>query len=74
MTEVLLYDCPSCTASCSVSPELVGLNVVCPSCGQEFGAMPPDSAAALQLSYAMPFFKSAKLEIPKNHLNKLTSD
>ena len=31
MTQVLIYDCPSCTASCSVSPELVGLNVVCPS-------------------------------------------
>jgi hypothetical protein len=74
MTQVLLYDCPSCTASCSVSQELVGLNVVCPNCTQEFTATPPDSAADLQLPDAIPFFKSGKLEILKNHLNKLTSD
>jgi hypothetical protein len=74
MTQVLIYDCPSCTASCSVSPELVGLNVVCPNCTQEFSATHPESAADLQLPDAIPFFKSGKLEILKNHLNKLTSD
>ncbi len=74
MTEVLLYDCPSCTASCSVAPDLVGLNVVCPNCTQEFIATPPESASDLQLPDAIPFFKSGKLEILKNHLNKLISD
>ena len=74
MTEVLLYNCPSCSTSCSVALELVGLNVVCPNCTQEFTATPPDSAADLQLPDAIPFFKSGKLEILKNHLNKLTSD
>jgi hypothetical protein len=75
MTDVLLYDCPSCTASCSVSLELVGLNVVCPNCTQEFTATPPASSASdFQLPDAIPFFKSGKLEILKNHLNKLTSD
>ena len=74
MTQVLLYDCPSCTASCSVSQELVGLNVVCPNCTPEFIATPPDSAANFQLPDAIPFFKSGKLEILKNHLNKLTSN
>ena len=73
MTEVLLYDCPSCTASCSVAPDLVGLNVVCPNCSQEFTATPVDSAD-FQLPETVPFFKSGKLEILKNHLNKLTSD
>ena len=74
MTQVLLYDCPSCTASCSVSQELVGLNVVCPNCTQEFTATPPDSAADLQLPDAIPFFKSGKLKNLKNHFNKLTLD
>ena len=74
MTEVLLYDCPSCTASCSVSQELVGLNVVCPNCTPEFIAPPPDSAADFQLPETVPFFKSGKLEILKNHINKVTSD
>ena len=73
MTEVLLSDCSACTTSCSVAPDLVGLNVVCPSCGQEFTAT-PDSAADLQLPDAIPFFKSGKLEILKNHLNKLILD
>ena len=73
MTQVLIYDCPSCTASCSVSQELVGLNVVCPNCTQEFTATPVDSAD-FQLPETVPFFKSGKLEILKNHLNKLTSD
>ena len=36
MTEVLLYTCPTCEANCSVAPDLARLNVVCPSCGQEF--------------------------------------
>jgi hypothetical protein len=74
MSQVLLYDCPSCTASCSVSQELVGLNVVCPNCTQEFTATFPASSADLQLPDAIPFFKSGKLEILKNQLNKLTSD
>ena len=74
MTEVLLYTCPTCEANCSVAPDLACLNVVCPSCGQEFTATPPDSAADLQLPETVPFFKSGKLEILKNHLNKLTSD
>jgi hypothetical protein len=74
MTEVLLYDCPSCTASCSVAPNLVGLKVVCPNCTQEFLATPPESAVDLQLPDAIPFFKSGKLEILKNHLKKLISD
>jgi len=74
MTQVLLYDCPSCTASCSVSQELVGLNVVCPNCTQEFIATPPDLAFDFQPPAKVPFFKSGKLEILKNHLNKLTSD
>jgi len=74
MTEVLLYDCPSCTASCSVAPDLVGLNVVCPNCTQEFTATPPESASDFQLPETIPFFKSGKLEILKNHLNKLISD
>jgi hypothetical protein len=67
MTEVLLYNCPSCTASCSVAPDLVGLNVVCPNCTQEFTATPQDSAD-------VPFFKSGNLEILKNRLNELMSD
>ena len=74
MTEVLLYTCPNCEASCSVALDLAGLNVVCPSCAQEFTATPPDSSANFQLPDAIPFFKSGKLEILKNHLNKLTSD
>ena len=74
MTEVLLYDCPTCEADCSVAPDLVGLNAVCPKCAQEFTASPSESAADLQLPDAIPFFKSGKLEILKNHLNKLTSD
>jgi len=74
MTEVLLYDCPSCTASCSVFPELVGLNVVCPNCTQEFTATAPDTASDFQIPDSIPFFKSGKLEILKEHLNKLTSD
>ena len=74
MTEVLLYTCPNCEASCSVALDLAGFNVVCPSCAQEFTATPPDSSANFQLPDAIPFFKSGKLEILKNHLNKLTSD
>jgi hypothetical protein len=74
MTEVLLYDCPSCSTSSSVTLELVGLNVVCPNCTQEFIATPPESASDLQLPDAIPFFKSGKLEILKNYLNKLTLD
>ena len=74
MTEVLLYDCPNCTTSCSVALDLVCLNVVCPSCGQEFTATPPDLASDFQLPDAIPFFKSGKLEILKNHLNKLILD
>jgi hypothetical protein len=62
MTEVLLYDCPSCTASCSIAPDLVGLNVVCPNCTQEFTATPVDSAD-FQPPETVPFFKSRKLEI-----------
>ena len=31
MTEVLLYTCPNCEASCSVACDLAGLNVLCPS-------------------------------------------
>jgi hypothetical protein len=73
MTDILLYDCPSCTASCSVAPNLVGLNVVCPNCTQEFTATPPESAD-FQLPETIPFFKSGKLEILKNHLDKLISD
>ena len=73
MTDILLYDCPSCTASCSVAPNLVGLNVVCPNCTQEFTATPPESAD-FQLPETIPFFKSGKLELLKNHLNKLISD
>ncbi len=38
MTEVLLYECPSYTASCSVALELAGPNFVRPSCGQEIFA------------------------------------
>jgi hypothetical protein len=74
MTEVLLYTCPNCEASCSVALDLAGFNVVCPSCAQEFTATPPDSSANFQLPDAIPFFKSGKLEILKNHLNKLTSN
>ena len=74
MTEVLIYDCPSCSTSCSVAPDLVGLKVVCPNCIQEFTPTPPDSAADFQLPDAIPFFKSGKLEILKNHRNKLISD
>jgi hypothetical protein len=74
MTEVLLYTCPTCEASCSVAPDLAGINVVCPSCGQEFTATPPNSASDFQLPETIPFFKSGKLELLKNHLNKLTSD
>ncbi len=73
MTDILLYDCPSCTVSCSVAPDLVGLTVVCPHCSQEFTATPPESAD-FQLPETIPFFKSGKLELLKNHLNKLTSD
>jgi len=73
MTEVLLYTCPTCEASCSVAPDLVGLTVVCPHCSQEFTATPPGSAD-FQLPDAIPFFKSGKLELLKNHLNKITSD
>jgi hypothetical protein len=73
MTEVLLYNCPSCSTSCSVVLELVGLNVVCPNCTQEFTATSVDSAD-FQLPETVTFFKSGKLEILKNHLNKLTSD
>lgn len=73
MTQVLLYDSPACTTSCSVAPDLVSLNVVSPSSVQELTATPLDSAADLQLD-ANPFFKSGKLEILKNHHNKLTSD
>jgi len=75
MTDVVLYDCPSCATSCSVSLELVGLNVVCPICTQEFTTIPPDSSVSdFQLPDAIPFFKSGKLEILNNNLNKLTSD
>ena len=74
MSDLLLYTCPNCEANCSVAPDMVCLNVVCPSCGQEFTATPPDSAADLQLPDAIPFFKSGKLEIIKNHLNKLILD
>jgi hypothetical protein len=74
MTEVLLYTCPTCEASCSVDLDLAGLNVVCPSCGQEFTATPTDPISEIQLPDAIPFFKSGKLEILKSHLNKLTSD
>ena len=73
MTEVLLYTCPTCEASCSVAPDLVSLTVVCPHCSQEFTVTPPESAD-FQLPKTIPFFKSGKLEILKNHLNKLTSD
>jgi len=73
MTDLLLYTCPTCDASCSVAPDLVGLNVVCPNCTQELTVTPPESAD-FQLPKTIPFFKSGKLEILKNHLNKLTSD
>lgn len=74
MSELLLYTCPNCEANCSVAPDLVCLNVVCPSCEQEFTATPPDLAFDFQPSANVPFFKSGKLEILKNHLNKLASD
>jgi len=35
---------------------------------------PSNTASDFQLPDAIPFFKSGKLEILKNHLNKLTSD
>ena len=65
---------PACEANCSVAPDLAGLNVLCPSCGQESTATPPDLAFDFQPPAKVPFFKSGKLEILKNHLNKLTSD
>jgi DNA-directed RNA polymerase subunit RPC12/RpoP len=74
MSDILLYTCPNCEASCSVALDLAGLNVVCPSCGQEFTATPPDLASDFQPPANVPFFKSGKLEILKNRLNKLTSD
>ena len=74
MTQVLLYQCPNCDASCSVDTDLVGLNVVCPNCTQEFTATPPDTASDFELPDAIPFFKSGKLEILKKELNKPTSD
>lgn len=73
MTEVVLYQFPSCDANCSVAPDLVGLNFVYPSRGQEFTATPPDTASDFQLSNAVPFFKSGKIEILTNHLKKLIS-
>ena len=74
MSDLLLYTCPNCEANCSVAPDLVCLSVVCPSCAQEFTATPPDSSVNFQLPDAIPFFKSGKLEILKNHLNKLILD
>ena len=73
MRDHLLYICPHCETSCSVALDQVGRNVVCPNCSQEFTATPVDSAD-FQLPETVPFFKSGKLEILKNHLNKLTSD
>ena len=66
MTEVILYTCPTCEANCSVAPDLVRLNVVCPSCGQEFTANPPDPISEIQVPEAMPFFKTGKRKILKN--------
>jgi DNA-directed RNA polymerase subunit RPC12/RpoP len=74
MRDHLLYICPHCETSCSVALDQVGFNVVCPSCGQEVTATPPDLASHFQPPANVPFFKSGKLEIPKNRLNKLTSD
>jgi hypothetical protein len=73
MSDILLSS-PSFETSCSVALDLAGLNVVCPSCGQEFTATPPDPISEFQLPDAIPFFKSGKLELLKNHLNKLISD
>jgi hypothetical protein len=70
----ILFSSPSFETSCSVALDLAGLNVVCPSCGQEFTATPPDLASDFQPPANVPFFKSGKLEILKNHLNKLISD
>jgi hypothetical protein len=74
MTGVLIYDCPSCAVSCSVTPDLVCLNVVCSNCNQEFTATPPDSASNFQLPEMIPCFKSGKFELPQNYLSKLISD
>ena len=74
MSDLFNYTCPNCEANCSVAFDLAGLNVVCPSCGQEFTATPPNDASKFQLPDAILFFKSGKLGILKNYLNKLTSD
>jgi hypothetical protein len=65
-----LYDCPNCTRQASVSDSLVGQNVICPHCEQEFHATPPTAPHEEKL----PFFKSSRRKILKDELDRLTAD
>jgi hypothetical protein len=66
----LLYDCPSCSGKTSVSESLVGQNLVCPHCEQQFYATPPSAA----LEEAIPFFKFSRRKRLKQELERLTAD
>jgi hypothetical protein len=66
----LLYDCPNCTRQTSVSYSLVGQNVICPHCEQEFHATPPAAAPEEKL----PFFKFSRRKMLKGELDRLTGD
>jgi hypothetical protein len=66
----LVYDCPNCSRQASVPDSLIGQNVVCPTCEQEFYATPP----AAPIEEKLPFFKFSRRKMLKGELDRLTGD
>src|SRR4029453_12174669 len=67
------YTCPHCSMVCSVEEVWSGQNVVCPDCGLEFFASPPDQSQII-LPEKLPFFKSGRRKLLDERLHELVAD
>jgi hypothetical protein len=83
MANECIYTCPSCTNDCSVGADLIGKNVVCPSCAAEFFSTPPEGSPSLSdippllptsVPAKLPFFKSGRKKLLAAKLSELVAD
>lgn len=71
---MFVYHCPHCDVTCSVDPAHLGGTLVCPSCSGEFIATPPTAPDHFQPPERLPFFKSGRMELLEQELNRLVAD
>lgn len=69
----LNYDCPNCARAVTVADSLIGQNLICPHCEQEFCATPPAEPSEPPRE-RLPFFKFSRRKILKDELEHLTAD